>query len=60
MLSDGLEKTGDIAVQSGTFADIWRGLYGDIPVAIKSLRVYNSNDLQVVLKVSLTNSLMCT
>lgn len=60
MLSDGLEKSGDIAVQSGTFADIWQGFYGDVPVAIKSLRVYNSNDLQVVLKVSPLNHFVYT
>lgn len=53
VISTGLEKCEDIAVQSGGFADTWRGdLRGD-RVCIKTLRIYPSQNLQRLKNVSI-------
>jgi len=51
MLADGLEKSGDMPAASGGFADVWRGTYNGRQVAIKALRIYNTDDLQQVKKL---------
>lgn len=56
IISDGLEKTGDIAVASGGFTDTWRGRYETKVVALKAFRTYPSQDLKEAKKVSPTNS----
>lgn len=45
---------GDIPVSSGAFGDVWRGVYGEQPVAIKGLRVYKATDVRKIRRVSVT------
>ncbi|KAF9642266.1 kinase-like protein [Thelephora ganbajun] len=42
----GLVKLGETAVASGGTTDIWRGAWGDNPVALKAFRIYPLQDLQ--------------
>lgn len=51
VLSNGLEKCGDIAVASGGFTDTWRGRYKKESVALKAFRTYPSQDLKDAKKV---------
>ena len=53
MLSKGLVKTKDHATQGGGFADVWEGTYNGSQVAIKVLRVYETDDFDRVRKVCL-------
>jgi hypothetical protein len=46
ILSDGVEKFGDIAIASGGFTDTWRGPYRAKHVALKALRIYAVQDLK--------------
>lgn len=50
----GLEKDGEIGVDSGGFADIWRGKLPGSPdlVAIKAFRTYEEPDLEKAKGVS--------
>ena len=41
VLSAGLTRCGNLAVASGGLADVWRGEYQGVSVAIKALRVYS-------------------
>ncbi|KAF9646166.1 kinase-like protein [Thelephora ganbajun] len=50
-LLQGLKKRGDIAVASGGTTDIWRGVWGDNPVALKAFRIYPLQDLQEAKKI---------
>ncbi|KAF9641929.1 kinase-like protein, partial [Thelephora ganbajun] len=50
-LLQGLKKCGDIAVASGGTTDIWRGAWGDKPVALKAFRIYSLQDLQEAKKI---------
>jgi hypothetical protein len=43
--------TGEDAVDSGSFGDVWRGCIGEQLVAIKRLRVYKTSDVEKLLKV---------
>ena len=54
MLSEGLEKTKDRATRGGGFADVWEGTYDGSKVAIKVLRVFETDDFDRVRKVRLT------
>lgn len=51
VLSDGVKKRGDIAVASGGFTDVWRGLYNSKDVALKAFRTYPIQDLKDAKKV---------
>ena len=42
---------GDYASASGGFGDVWKGIYDGQHVAIKALRVYESDDLDRVNRV---------
>lgn len=44
----------DIPVSSGTFGDVWRGVYGKQSVAVKGLRVYKAADIRKIKRVSVT------
>ena len=37
---------------AGGFADVWKGKYNGRDVAVKVLRVYQTNDFEVIRKVS--------
>ena len=50
MLSEGLELTDGVPYARGGFADIWRGTYNGSQVAVKVLRVSESDN--TVKKVS--------
>ena len=39
-------------VASGTFSDIWRGIYNDKPVAVKALRGFKEDDARKVRKIT--------
>lgn len=56
VLSDGLRKEGTIPANCGTHADVWRGSYNGLRVAIKSLRVYDTEDIQALIQVSANQS----
>lgn len=45
---------GNIPVSSGTFGDVWQGVYGEQPVAIKGLRIYKEADIRKIKRVSVT------
>lgn len=48
----GVQKTGDHPVSGGGYADVWRGQFGETPVALKVLRFFGSqSDLDKVQKV---------
>jgi len=51
ILSDGLERCGDIAVASGGFTDTWRGRHRMNNVALKAFRTYPVQDLMEAEKV---------
>jgi hypothetical protein len=51
MLRGGLVKTSDIAIASGGFGDVWKGAYKGRRVAIKSLRVCMTDDLDYIKRV---------
>jgi hypothetical protein len=51
ILSDGLERCGDIAIASGGFTDTWRGWYRTKNVALKAFRTYPIQDLREAEKV---------
>ena len=51
MLRGGLVKTSDIATASGGFGDVWKGAYKGRRVAIKSLRVCMTDDLDDIKRV---------
>jgi len=51
ILSDGVERCGDIAVASGGFTDTWRGWYRTKNVALKAFRTYPIQDLREAEKV---------
>lgn len=51
ILSDGVERCGDIAVASGGFTDTWQGLYRTKKVALKAFRTYPVQDQKEVEKV---------
>jgi len=51
VLSKGLRREGAIAVSCGTYADIWSGSYNGERVAIKSLRVYDDEDVEKLVQV---------
>jgi len=51
MLTDGLTKSNDVPMTSGGFADVWDGHYGDTRVAIKALRVYRTDDQEMLRKM---------
>ena len=53
MLTEGLEKTGDLPEATGGFADVWNGTYNGRQVAIKALRIYNTDDVQAIKKVGI-------
>lgn len=55
ILSNGVEKCGDIAAASGGFTDTWRGRYKTKAVALKAFRTYPSQDLKEAKKVCRTN-----
>lgn len=38
--------------KSGGFADVWEGIYGDEKVAIKALKIYETDDRARMKKVS--------
>ena len=46
VLSEGLEKRGSIALASGGLADVWRGESGGRQVAMKSFRIYPTQNLK--------------
>ena len=46
VLSDGLNKQGDVAVASGGFADIWQGEHRGEQVAIKVFRILPAQQLK--------------
>ena len=46
ILSEGLEKRGNIAVASGGLTDIWKGGLGRTQVAIKAFRIYPAQNLK--------------
>jgi serine/threonine protein kinase len=52
MLSEGLTKIGNLPIASGGFADVWKGLYKDHGVAIKSLRVYDMSKFDDIRKAN--------
>ena len=54
ILSDGVERCGDIAVASGGFTDTWRGWYRTKNVALKAFRTYPIQDLREAEKVHYT------
>ena len=47
---------GDLPVYSGSFGDIWRGVYNERPVAIKGLRVYRKGDIREIKRVGCDKS----
>ena len=51
VLSDGLYKSGEIAVASGGFTDTWRGSYQTKNVALKAFRTYPVQDSKEAEKV---------
>lgn len=51
ILSDGVERCGDIAVASGGFTDVWRGTHRTNNVALKVFRTYPIQDLREAEKV---------
>jgi len=51
ILSDGLERCGDIAAVSGGLTDTWRGRYRMKNVALKAFRHYPIQDLKEAEKV---------
>jgi hypothetical protein len=54
VLSEGLMKTSERALFHGGYAEIWRGTLGTREVAIKVLRVYSTDDMANVKRVSAT------
>jgi hypothetical protein len=52
-LTDGLKKSGEIPKAGGGFAEVWQGTYKGHTVAIKALRMYDTDELLKVKKVSL-------
>jgi hypothetical protein len=61
--SEKLERTSPEALLSGGFADIWKGTYKESDtvtnVAIKVLRIYGKDNLQIVKQVSLSIHGIC-
>jgi hypothetical protein len=51
MILGSLINTTGLPVASGTFGDVWEGIYEGNRVAIKALRVYAHDDLRKVRKV---------
>jgi len=51
LISEGLERTGNLAKSYGVYADVWGGLYGGARVAIKALRVYDQDEVQTLTKL---------
>lgn len=45
-------RTAEYPVASGTFGDVWEGIYDEKRVAVKALRVYNGDTIQKLRKVS--------
>lgn len=52
MIPDKLIQTAEHPVTSGSFGDVWEGIYNEKRVAIKALRVYKDQDVQKVRKVT--------
>jgi serine/threonine protein kinase len=48
MLAEGLTKSDAVPAASGGFADVWRGIYCDTKVGIKSLRVYRGDNQETL------------
>lgn len=51
-LPGGIEITSERPIMSGGYADVWIGRYGGQQVAIKALKIYASDDLNRVKRVS--------
>jgi len=51
-IPEGLTRTAEDPVTSGSLSDVWEGTYNDKRVAIKALRVYKGDDMRKVSKVS--------
>jgi hypothetical protein len=47
----GVEKVGEYAITSGQYGDIWKGLVQGHTVAIKVLKIYETADIEKLLKV---------
>ena len=57
VLSDGLNKQGDIAVASGGSTDIWRGDHHGEQVAIKAFRIHPAQKLREAKEVRIQSVL---
>ena len=57
VLSDGLNKQGDIAVASGGSTDIWRGDHRGAQVAIKAFRIHPAQKLKEAKQVRIPSVL---
>jgi hypothetical protein len=53
IISDGLNKVGELPARGGGFSDVWEGSYRCQKVAIKVPRLYSSTDPAIAMKVSL-------
>lgn len=53
LMLSGVTVSSQWAVDGGGFGDIWKGLVQGREVAIKVLRVFNSSEKQILLKVRL-------
>ena len=51
IIPEKLIQTTEYPVASGTYGDVWEGIYDDKRVAIKTLRVYQEHDVRKVKKV---------
>lgn len=50
-----LVQTTEYPIISGSFGDVWEGIYNDKRVAIKALRVYKTDDVRKVKRVTSSN-----
>lgn len=50
MLSD-IKPEGDCAVAAGHFGEIWKGVFRGRPVCMKVIKVYQTSDVEKLLKV---------
>jgi hypothetical protein len=46
-----IEKAGDSPISSGGFSEVWEGVHRGEPVAIKTIRYYQVDDVQKIQKV---------
>jgi len=52
VIPEKLIQTSEVSAASGSYGDVWEGIYNDKRVAIKTLRVYREDDVRKVAKVT--------